>query len=578
MQIRLFILAAITFLLCSCDNSSQVTIYTANKIITMNVAHPNATAVAVLNDKIFSVGTLQEVIEKSQAHTQVIDHRFADKTILPGFIEPHLHPAIAGLLLPMEFITPHDWNLPGKSVTGVKTPAGYLKRLTQYESSLDQDDWLWSWGYHNLFHGELSRQMLDEISTTRPIIVWHRSFHEIFVNTSAIEALDIEESDNPQADFAKGHFFENGLFDITDKITPILTSPLRYLGALKHAAKIIHAGGVTTVSDGAFGGVDFNKEYTAIKFSSWNRSSTPFRFNILLDAKNMATHQSHEQTFAQIETLNANSSSEYNTDRITILPKQVKLFADGAAYSQLMQMSEGYLDGHHGEWLMTPEKLEQAVRIYWHAGYQIHLHVNGDLGLDATLDIVEKMQQELPRQDHRLTVHHFAYARPEQAQRMAELGVLVQANPYYVWALANIYSEFGLGPERAANMVPLKSVVDANIPLAFHSDFTMAPVQPLLLAWAAVTRQTAEGNVMGPQHKISVQQALEAITINAAFQMQLEKDIGSIEVGKSADFTILEQDPFSIPKEKIKDIKIWGTIFEGNTFKNEKYEESFLDI
>ena len=577
MKTYLFLLAVVT-ILSGCDHSPQVTIYTANHIITMNTEQPKATAVAVLNDKILAVGSLPQVIEKSQAYTSVIDRRFADKTILPGFIEPHLHPAIAGLLLPMEFITPHDWNLPGKRVKGVKTSAGYLKRLSQYEASLESDEWLWSWGYHNLFHGDLSRQILDKISATRPIIIWHRSFHEIFVNTAAIQQLGIEESDNPQADFTKGHFYENGLFDITDKITPILTSPLRYLSALKHAAKIIHAGGVTTVSDGAFGGVDFNKEYTAIKFSSWNRSSTPFRFNILLDAKNMAKNQSHEQTFAQIEALNANSAAEYNTDRITILAKQVKLFADGAAYSQLMQMRDGYIDGHHGEWLMKPDELEQAVRIYWRAGYQIHIHVNGDLGLDATLDIVEKMQQELPRLDHRLTVHHFAYARPEQVQRMAELGVLVQANPYYVWALANIYAEFGLGPERAANMVPLKAVVDANIPLAFHSDFTMAPVQPLLLAWAAVTRQTAEGNVMGAHNTISVQEALEAITIDAAFQLQLEKIIGSIEVGKSADFTILQQDPFSIPVEQLKDIKIWGTIFEGEIFKNEAYTKSFIDI
>jgi predicted amidohydrolase YtcJ len=574
MQNKLITLLSILFLISGCDSSSTVTIYTAKSIITMDADQPRSTAVAVLKDKIIAVGNLQQVQTATQEYNSKVDRSFSDKIIMPGFIEPHLHPSIAGLLLPMEFITPHDWNLPGKTAKGVKTHADYIQRLTKHEANLNQDDWLWSWGYHDLFHGEISRELLDSISSTRPIIIWHRSFHEIYVNTAAIEELGLEDSGNPQIDFEKGHFFENGLFlEAMDKIGPVLLSPLRYLGALKHATKIIHAGGITTVSDGAFGGADFDKEFTAIKFSAWNRDSTPFRFNILPDGKGLAKNRSHAETLEFI-----NSVQDRGTNKVTILPKQVKLFGDGAAYSQLMQMSEGYIDDHHGEWLMTPDQLEEAVRVYWQADYQIHIHINGDLGLDKTLDIVKKMQQEYPRQDHRLTIHHFAYARPEQAQLMADLGVLVQANPYYVWALANKYSQYGLGAERAANMVPLKSVVDANIPLAFHSDFTMAPAQPLLLAWAAITRLTAEGNVMGEQHKISVHEAMEAITIDAAFQMQMEDRIGSIKVGKQADFTILEDDPYKVDAITIKDIKIWGTVFEGTKAPIEPYHKGFLDI
>ncbi len=228
-----------------------------------------------------------------------------------------------------------------------------------------------------------------------------------------------------------------------------------------------------------------------------------------------------------------------------------------------MQMSEGYLDGHHGEWLMTPEELETAARVFWLDDYQLHIHVNGDLGLDRTLDIIERLKAEYPRDNHQTTIHHLAYARADQAQRMAELGVRVSANPYYVWALADKYSEVGLGPERAQNMVPLKSLVDAGVPFSFHSDFTMAPVEPLLLAWAAVTRITADGKIASPEQRISLERALRAITIDAAEQMQQSHLVGSLEVDKQADFTILDQDPFNIPVEQLKDIPIWGTVLAG---------------
>lgn len=555
----LFLKAALVFLTiisigCSSDNTA--TLYAAKSIITMNPEQARAEAVAVMDGKIHAVGTLEEVRESLAGVNFVEDKRFADKVLMPGFIEPHLHPSIAGILLPMEFITPHDWNMLGKKVTGVRGNEAYLARL---KIAVDAtDDWLWTWGYHHDFHGQLDRQTLDRISPDKPVIVWHRSFHEIYINSAAIEALGLAKVEHPQVDWPKGRFYENGLELLTPHLLPKLTRPWRYLPALTRARDIVHAGGITTVSDGAFGGADFDTEWTALRFSSWNRSSSPFNFLVLADGKGLGAAMGYEPARDFINQL-----PEKNTGQVTFLPKQVKLFADGAAYSQLMQMSEGYIDGHHGEWMMTPQELEQAARIFWLDDYQLHIHVNGDLGLDKTLDIIEILQAEYPRQDHRSTIHHLAYARPEQASRMAKLGVRVSANPYYVWALADKYSEVGLGPERAQNMVPLKSLVDAGVPFSFHSDFTMAPAEPLLLAWAAATRITADGNLAGPDQRISLDMALRAITIDAAAQLQLEKRIGSIEAEKMADFTILESDPYQLPIEKLKDIAIWGTVLAG---------------
>ncbi|GAB3094477.1 amidohydrolase [Aestuariicella hydrocarbonica] len=556
--VLVFNLFLLSGLLSGCSNDNNATIYTAQAIITMNPQQPRAEAIAVLNGKIEAVGDLATVTAAVAHHNPQVDRSFQGKAILPGFIEPHLHPYLAGILLPMEFITPHDWDMPGKQAKGVRGRDAYLEQLKNADQKLGSDEWLWTWGYHPYFHGELTRADLDQISTQRPIVVWHRSFHEIIVNTAVLNELELEDTAHPQVNFAEGHFYENGLYQLVPHIMPMLTSPFRYLGALRHARDIIHAGGVTTVSDGAFGTMDFDKEWLSMRFSSWNRSSSPFRFMVLADGKGLGKQMGHEQAKAFIKTL-----PEKNTGKVTFLPRQVKLFADGAAYSQLMQMRDGYLDGHHGEWLMTPDELETTARLYWRDDFQIHIHVNGDLGLDATLDIIEKLQREYPRKDHRTTVHHLAYARPEQAQRMAHLGVRVSANPYYVWALADKYAEVGLGPERAHHMVPLKSVVDAGVPLSFHSDFTMAPVQPLLLAWAAATRLTAEGRVVGADQRISLDDALKSITLDAASQLRMEDSIGSLSVGKNADFTILEQDPYTQPIERLKDIPVWGTVLEG---------------
>ena len=252
--------------------------------------------------------------------------------------------------------------------------------------------------------------------------------------------------------------------------------------------------------------------------------------------------------------------------RLHIARRQVKLFADGAAYSQLMQLSEPYLDGHQGEWLMAPEELLTAARQYWRAGFQIHVHVNGDAGLDAAIDVLRTLQNEKPRFGHRFTVHHLAYARPDQAPRLADMGGMVQANPYYVWALADLYASQGLGPERAAGMVPLDSFARTGMPLALHSDFTMAPARPLLLAWAAANRITASGIVVGQGERISRARALRAITIDAAYQMGLEDEIGSVAVGKRANFVVLGSNPMTVPLTELKDVRVLGTVYEGKPY------------
>jgi predicted amidohydrolase YtcJ len=245
------------------------------------------------------------------------------------------------------------------------------------------------------------------------------------------------------------------------------------------------------------------------------------------------------------------------------LPKQVKLFADGAIYSQAMQLTGGYKDGHKGAWMMDPDFFARTFRVYWDLGYQIHIHVNGDAGLDMVLDQLEINMRRLPRSDHRTVIVHFAVSRPEQVVRIKRLGAIVSGNPYYPVALADNYRTNGLDPERADIMVRMGDVERAGISYSYHSDMPMAPAQPLFLMWSGVNRITNNGNVRGPEQRVSRLGALKAVTIAAAYSLRMENEVGSILPGKLANFTILSDNPVTIDAMEIKDIKVWGTVHEG---------------
>ena len=234
-------------------------------------------------------------------------------------------------------------------------------------------------------------------------------------------------------------------------------------------------------------------------------------------------------------------AGEFSDDQVVLYPDHVKALCDGAFYSQLMQMTDGYMDGHDGEWISPPADLEKMIRVFWRNGFQIHVHTNGDLGMKTLLDTVETLMNDSPREKHRTTIEHAGYFTEEQADRIAKLGLLVSAAPYYFYTLADSYSERGLGTKRAHAMVPMKWLFDRGVPTAFHSDFTMAPLQPLLLAWSAINRITAEVNCYREDLKVTPYQGMEAITKNAAIIMGADDIMGTIEGGKLANFTILER-------------------------------------
>lgn len=548
--------------------SAPTVVYTAKKIITMEQSLPEAKAVAVRDGKIIAVGNLEEVKNKLGRQEYELNDRFKDKVIMPGFIDNHVHPMlVGGFLLQTKFITPFDWNLPSGQVKGVKGREAYLARLREMEAKIeDPQEWLWTWGYQRNFHGDLSRNDLDAITSTRPVIVWGRSFHEIVLNTPALKAIGFLGKDDPQheqIDWHKGLAMEAGFKQyILPKLVAILMKPERLLPTLKTIGQVLHMGGVTTAVDMAAAATDVDKEWQAQQ-AVYEKDDTPFRiYYIPLSSRLIANrYGGFEKAADFFETL-----PQRNTHHMKWLHKQVKFLADGAFFSQLMQMKDGYTDGHKGEWIMPPDELKEAGEVFWKRDYQIHTHVNGDLGMDVVLDMLNNLEKEYPRQDHRFVLHHVGYFTKDQAKRIAGLGAVVSAQPYYLYTMGEIYAEQGLGPDRAYHMLRLKSLVDNGIRLSLHSDFPMAPAEPLKLAWVAANRLSASGKVLAPEERISVDAALRAITIDAAYAVQLENSIGSIAPGKIADFTVLEQDPYEVQPEALKDVPVWGTVFEGKVF------------
>lgn len=545
-------------------------IFVAKKIITMERENPTATAVAVAGGKIIAAGSLDQVKAALGNRSYRLDRTFADKVVIPGLIDQHLHPILGALTLAVEVIATEDWPMPRKTFKSAATPEEYRSRLTAGEATLaDPAAWFFSWGYHPLWHGNLSRADLNAISTSRPIAVWHRSCHEFYLNDAAIGALGVTEAAtkgkgewSEQVDFDNGHFWEGGLNFIIGPLMKVLASPDRLSFGLKQMVAYLHANGVTAYNEpGALYSPDMWVLYEEIL----GAPTTPMYSTFLADGRGIPDRvglaKALQATEEQIAVAPAGPGK-----KLMFFPKQIKLFADGAIISQLMQMKEGYLDGHHGEWIMPPEQLDERARLYWNAGYQLHIHVTGDLGLDVVLDVLERLMTENPRADHRTVIVHFANSTEEQIGRIAQLGALVSANPYYPVGFADKYGEVGLGPERADVMVRSNSVVKHHIPLSFHSDLPMGPAAPLTLAWCGINRVTPSGRVAAPEQRIGVEEALRAVTIEAAYSWRQDDRIGSIAPGKIANFTVLEDDPYTVEPLKLKDVPVWGTVFEGRLF------------
>jgi predicted amidohydrolase YtcJ len=547
------------------NKSGTTTIYTAKAFITMDPKQQRAEAVAVKDGRFIAVGKLADVRAAAGMDAKV-DKTLADKTVIAGFVEQHVHPVLAALTMNTKVISIEDWDTIDGFSPAVRDPKGYEQRLKKALSEhTEKSNPFITWGYHHYMHGELSRATLNKLAPDFPVIVWHRSCHEFFFNDAALKLAGIDEkhiarlpkSAQEQISLEKGHFFEQGMMAVLDKIAPIMASPAAFKNGLEFSVKYYHRNGITVCCEpGGF----VSKPVQDLINSVYSGDEVPFNHYFMVDGKTFAAKHPRD---AKALVADSEQVLTWGKGRTAYLPKQVKLFTDGAIFSQLMQMKDPYTDGHKGAWIVDPPVFGYAFQSYWDAGYQIHIHNNGDAGFDVVLGELEKAMKRAPRKDHRTVLVHFGFAQADQVKKWIELGGIVSSNPYYVTALAGPYEKIGLGADRAKNIAPHKYVLDNKGSLSFHSDMPMAPAKPLQLVWAGVNRETYEGNVAGAEHIVPLDVALKAITIDAAYSIQLEKEVGSIEVGKRANLTVLEKDPYEVKAMDLKAISIWGTMLEG---------------
>ncbi|MCP5030986.1 MAG: amidohydrolase family protein, partial [Actinomycetia bacterium] len=330
----------------------------------------------------------------------------------------------------------------------------------------------------------------------------------------------------------------------------------------------LHMNGVTAINEP---GIAWSVEPWEIYQEVLGADEVPFMSTFMIDGRTQSAKGiPDEGVLADAES---QLEGVAGTSKVHVVRGQVKLFCDGAGISQLMQMIDGYVDhdgapdpDHHGEWLMEPDELRRIFDVYWDAGWQIHIHVTGDLGVEVILEVLADAQRRNPRADHRTVFVHFMNSNDEQISRIADLGAIVSINPYYPIGFTEKFSEVGLGAERAEVMSRSGSVVRESIPLSYHSDLPMCPSDPLAMAGWGAGRLTLGGRVVGPEQRIPIHDALKAVTIGAAYSWRREHDLGSITVGKIANLTVIDDDPYEVDPTDLGSIRVRGSVFQGAWF------------
>lgn len=552
--------------LTACNNApppaSNITIFTAEHILTVDKNNTAATAVALRGDTIVDVGTL-DALKKSHKGAAIND-QFAGKTLVPGLIDPHVHMTLGAMMYGLDFIPPWDMQTPKGLVKGLPDKPSLLAAIAKFETDAP-DGPLILFGYHNLVQGDIDRHDLDEITTTRPLFIWHYSGHDFYLNSAAIEMAKLTPAlaekfhgvDLDNNGELTGRIYEDAGLALFAAIGPVLLNPAHIEKGFTGYETLFRSAGVTTVAEMGYG--IFGRQLEDKNIAAHYGEGDPYRLYLVPE------HRAFSAEFGDAAPEKMLEMAAETSRRAPVLP-QVKLFTDAAFYSQTMRLSEpGYIGGQSkgskGLWVTGPDTLEGTMKPYWDKGIDIHIHSNGDAAQDATLAAFAKVKG-MPDTGQRLIIEHGGLIMPEQLSSIKSLGVGLSVASHYVFYMGKNYEE-AIG-DRVKYITPLRSAMELGIPTTVHSDAPLAPPVPMRAASVHMTRATKEGGVSTPSERITQQQALRAITINAAWSLGLEDTIGSIEAGKLADFTVLDANPLDTAPENWPDIQVWGVVLGGD--------------
>ena len=546
--------------------SADVTIFSARKIITMDASVPEATHVAVRDGTIVELGSREECAAWGN-HT--FDDRFDGSILVPGLIESHAHLMEGLLWAEAEYVGAIDRRSPnGTRCPGLRSISALTGRLQEIEAKLGTtpEKPMLGWGVDPSFYhpsAPITRQDLDRVSKARPIFLLNASGHIGYVNSKALELagyndLVIEGVVRDPAGKPTGELQEiAAMMPAVTKVARTLiagsTGPEQFF----NFARVAQARGITTVVDG---GASPLFDPTFLEAALRATSDAAFPARIVAHGNGI--------TVPRLETMLRNATALNGQGNEKFGMQGIKIVLDGSiqGFTGRLRPPGYFLSSANGLWNRPPPEVREIVCGLHKAGLQVVAHCNGDQAAEVFIDAVAAAMNQWPRFDHRHFIVHGQMLDEALLRRMAALGMgaTLFSNHMYYWG--DFHREQTVGPFRAAAMNPAATALRLGITVAGHSDTPVSPIDPLMTMWCAANRVTSSGRVLGPSECVSPYHALRMMTVNAAWLLHRDHEIGSIRVGKRADFTLLAENPLEVAPVAIKDIRVLATVLGGQVF------------
>ncbi|SDC17767.1 amidohydrolase [Ruegeria marina] len=536
---------------------SDITVFAARKIITMDPSRPVASHVAVREGKVLAVGGA----DCADAWGPVThDNSLAHAVLMPGFVEGHAH-MMAGAMWNFAYAGYHDRIDPqGRLHKGMTDIGAVVARLREHVATLPAGQPLIAWGFDPIFlpTERLNRHHLDQIAADRPVVVMFSNFHLLCANSVALEMSGYSRDTNVEG-VVKGDDGEpTGELQEMAAMFPVMRrTGMDFRGlsqkesAIRTYADVCKHAGVTTVTD-LFS--EMQDSDLAQLLAVTSDPGFALRLVPVLGAVGAAPQDIAQRALA----LRAKS-----TDKLRL--GAVKLMTDGSIQGWTARVKwPGYVGGQpNGIWNTPPALIHELCATMQKNGVQMHIHVNGDEASAVTLDALEAAARAHPWPGARHVLQHCQMMGPDQFRRCAEMGVCTNIFSNHIWFFGDQHAALTIGEDRATRMDAVRSALDEGVHIAIHSDAPVTSMGPLFTAWCAVNRQTMSGRTLGTEQRITVEEALYAITLGAAYTLKLDAEIGSVETGKIADFAVLGDDPTTVDPMALKDVPVLGTVSGG---------------
>ncbi|MGA1362531.1 MAG: amidohydrolase [Ilumatobacteraceae bacterium] len=544
----------------------NVTIFRARRIVTLDTGMPVADAVAVMDGRILHTGSFGDIRDDLTGWDVSVDDRFGDMVIVPGFVEAHCHALQEGSLASYPWVGSYDRRGADGSVrSGCPDTASAISRVLEAHLETAQSGEplaCMGWDPNMAGGAPITRAMLDTVSAERPIFVMESNGHVGHCNSAMMRLAGITRDTDAHGMTRDAQGEPTGELKEMS-LTLVLGRHVRTTVDTETAARnfgvLARQVGCTTATDLAFGATTRAvTEYAA----AVNRDDFPVRVAYA------PMVQSLEQRFGDSLPGHISSLREHDSLRFRMGP--VKFTIDGSIQGRSARMDwPGYCCGDpNGIWLAEPDEMFEKMLPYHRAGYQLAMHTNGDEAVNGGLDVYERLLLEHPRFDHRHRLEHAQLATEEAFVRMKALGVSVNLFANHVWYWGDTHRTDTAGPAKARRLDACGTAARLGVPFSIHCDAPVTPLDPLFTMWCAVNRFTSGGHLLGESERISAEQALRAMTIDAAYLLKMDHQVGSLVVGKQADMAVLADDPTTVDPAAIKDIAVHATVSGGHVHEN----------